>query len=105
VTKFLIEVPHEPEKIACARAVQVFLNTGSHFLTHADWGCLDGQHYAWMVIDADSKEAARNILPPAFRSQARIVKLNYFVMEEIDEILSHHVSRLKQPEGQPQPRQ
>ena len=105
MARFFLEVPHEPEKIACARAVQVFLNTGSHFLTHADWGCLDGQHYAWMVIDADSKEAARNILPPAFRSQARIVKLNYFVMEEIDEILSHHGSQRNQPEGQPQPRQ
>jgi hypothetical protein len=104
MARFIVEVPHEPEKIACARAVQVFLNTGSHFLTHADWGCLDGQHCAWMVIDADSKEAARNILPPAFRSKARIVKLNYFVMEEIDEILRHHRSQRNQPEGQPQPR-
>ena len=37
--KFLIEVAHEPEVIACARVVEVFLKSGSHFLTNADWGC------------------------------------------------------------------
>jgi len=35
--RFLIEVPHEAEGAACARVVEVFLKTGSHFLTHADW--------------------------------------------------------------------
>ena len=38
MARFLIEVPHEPELIACARAVEILLKTGSHFLTHADWG-------------------------------------------------------------------
>ena len=28
MTKFLIEVPHEEEHAACARVVQIFLNTG-----------------------------------------------------------------------------
>ena len=35
MAKFLIEVPHEAEEVACARAVQTLLKTGSHFLTHA----------------------------------------------------------------------
>ena len=47
--RFLIEVPHEPEQLACARTVKIFLNTGSHFLTHADWGCMDGDHKAWFI--------------------------------------------------------
>jgi len=41
--RFLIEVPHEAERVVCARVVEVFLKTGSHFLTHADWGCMDGE--------------------------------------------------------------
>jgi hypothetical protein len=90
MARFLIEVPHEAEKVACARAVQVLLKTGSHFLTHADYGCLDGEHKAWMIVEIESKEAARAILPPAYRSQAMIVQLNKFSMEEIDEILTHH---------------
>ena len=88
--KFLIEVPHEAEKVACARAIQVFLNTGSHFLMNADWGCEEGVHKAWFVLELESKEEARSILPPAFRSQATIVKLNKFTLDQIDEVLSQH---------------
>jgi hypothetical protein len=88
--KFLIEVPHEEEVIACARVVEIFLKTGSHFVTHADWGCRDGEHKAWILVEVDTKEEARRILPPAFRSLAKIVSLNKFSMAEIDDILSKH---------------
>ena len=85
--KFLIEVPHEADQLACAQVVKLFLTTGSHFLTHAEWGCMDGEHVAWIVVDVDSKEEARCIVPPAFRSQARIVALNRFSMEQIEGVL------------------
>jgi hypothetical protein len=88
--RFLIEVPHPEEISACARVVQVFLATGSHALTHADWGCMDGDHRSWIIVEVDSKAEARSILPPAFRSEAKIIGLNKFTMEEIDEIISHH---------------
>jgi hypothetical protein len=91
MARFLIEVPHEESTVACARAVEVFLKSGSHYLTHADWGCRDGDHRSWIVVEVDSKDAARGILPPAFRSQAKIVQLNAFSMPEIDEILRRHV--------------
>lgn len=92
MAKYFIEVPHDAEKIACARVVEIFLKTGSHFLSNADWGCTDGDHKAWLTVEVDSKEEARRILPPAFRAQAKIVSLNKFTMEEIDEILRHHRS-------------
>ena len=88
--KFLIEVPHEGDERACALVVQIFLATGSHFLTHADWGYMDGEHSAWIIVEVDSKEEARSILPPAFRSQAKIVGLNKFTMEQIEEIMGRH---------------
>jgi len=88
--RFLIEVPHEEEVVACARVVEIFLKTGSHFVTPTDWGCMDGVHKAWIIMEVDNKEEARRILPPAFRSQAKIVGLNKFSMEEIDNILRHH---------------
>jgi len=98
--KFLIEVPHEEEELACARVIEIFLKTGSHFVTHADWGCRDGEHKAWILVEVDEKEEARRILPPAFRSQAKIVSLNKFSMEEIDDIISKHQRepRTKGPE-------
>lgn len=90
--RFLIEVPHEEETVACARAVEILLSTGSHFLSHAEWGCLDGVHKGWIILEAENKEQAKNMLPPAYRNEALIVKLNKFTLEQIDEILQHHKS-------------
>lgn len=88
MARFLIEVPHEEDPGECARAVQFFLRTGSHFMTRADWGCSDGVHKAFVIVDVDSRQQAVNLIPRVFRSQASVVKLNKFTMEEIDEILS-----------------
>jgi hypothetical protein len=88
--RFLVELDHEAETIACARAVQILLQTGSHFLTNADFGCHDGVHKAWFVVEAENKDEARTVLPTGMREQARIVRLNKFSMDEIDELLKHH---------------
>jgi hypothetical protein len=90
MARYLIEVPHESTKVECARAVEVFLKTGSHFFTHADWGCKDGEHKAWLVVEVDSRDEARGIVPPVFRSQAKVVQLNTFTMVEIEDILRQH---------------
>ena len=90
MAKFLIEVPHESEKAACARAVQVFHSTGSHFLTNADWGCYDGEHKAWIIVEVESREDAQSLLPPNYRSEAKIVELTKFTLQEADEIIAQH---------------
>ena len=91
--RFLIEVPHDSDPIACARVIQVFLASGSHFLTHADWGCRDGDHRAWVVVDVDSKADALAIVPPAFRDVARVVTLTQFTLDEIDAVLARHAAK------------
>jgi hypothetical protein len=88
--KFLIEVPHEEEAMACTRAVRILLESGSHFLTHAEWGCKDGVHKAWLFADVDNKDQALAIVPPAYRSQTRIVQLNHFSIQEVDELVRYH---------------
>lgn len=90
MARFLIEVPHDNETVACSRVVHVFLTSGSHFLANADWGCRDGVHKAWMIVDVDSKEDARAIVPPAFRTDAKIVQLNYFELDKIERFLARH---------------
>jgi hypothetical protein len=90
MNRFLIEVPHGADKKACDQAIQVFQQTGSHFLTHADWGCLDGEHKAWIIADAENKEEARYILPPLFRSVAKITMLATFTGKDILEPEKYH---------------
>ena len=80
--RYLIEVPHDPGFAACTHAVEVFLRTGSHYLTHADWGCKDNVHKSWIILELDSKPEALNVVPSEFRAQATVVQLNGFVMTE-----------------------
>jgi hypothetical protein len=90
MARFLIEVSHEPSKLSCARSVDVFLKSGSHFFTHADWGCNDGEHKGWVIIEADTRDEARAIVPPALRPDAKVVQLNAFTVDEIENILHQH---------------
>jgi hypothetical protein len=93
MARFLIEVPHEAEVVACAKVVQVFLTSGSHFLSNADWGCKDGDHRAWIIVDLESRDEALAVVPPAFRKDARVVRLNRFSLGQIDRILEQHEPR------------
>lgn len=89
--RFMIEVPHDGTMAACLHAIEIFHETGSHFLTHADWGCKDGVHKAWIVVDVENREEARAIVPPAYRQHATIVQLNEFSEQDI-EFLRRHVA-------------
>jgi hypothetical protein len=92
MAKYLIEVPHEAKMAACVRAVQVFMTSGSHFLANADWGCEDGEHKAWMIVEVEDKEQARSIVPPNYRSEAKIVTLKRWWPEDVDEATRYHGS-------------
>jgi hypothetical protein len=79
--RFLIEIPHSSDKIACAKVVRTFATSGSHFLTQADWGCADGDHRAWMVVELEDRAAAEAIVPPAFRAETRVTRLVKFLLD------------------------
>lgn len=90
MARFLIEVPHETETVACARAVAILQATGSHFLTRAEYGCRDGVHVGWLVVEARDRDEIRFVVPPPYRERARVIQLNHFTMEEIRELLEQH---------------
>ena len=91
MARFLLEVPHEANAVACSQAVQVFMDTGSHFMTHADFGCADGEHKGWLAVEVESKEEALRILPPALRARARVVRLSKFSMTHFGAMLREHL--------------
>ncbi len=90
--RFFVEVPHDPTQQACDVAIKSFMETGSHFMTNADWGCEDGEHKAWFVVDLEDKKSVLQIIPPIFRRSAKIVEVKKFTVQDLPEILRHHGS-------------
>lgn len=88
--RFYIEIPHEEETIACLKAVRILQETGSHFLTNAEYGCFDGDHTARIFVEVEKKHDALMIVPPAYRPAAKVVELNRFSTEQIDKLLKQH---------------
>ena len=99
MAKFFIEVPHESDQVACSQAVQALLATGSHWVTHAEWGCFDGVHAARMFVEVENKAEAMNIIPPAFRARSRVVALNRFSLPKIEAFLARHAQKAKASGG------
>ena len=93
--RFLIEVPHGEDKSSCRQAIQVFLSSGSHFVTNAEWGCTDGDHKAWLMVETENKKEALRILPAAFQRNAKIIKLLKFTRQDIEQsVMDLHADNL-----------
>lgn len=90
MNRYLIEVSHGADKKSCEQAIQIFLQTGSHFLTHAEWGCQDGEHKAWMIVEVDNRKEARTIIPPLFRTSAKITQLTVFKAKDLLKSAKYH---------------
>lgn len=91
MARFLLEVPHGPDHVHCDRAARIFLATGSHFITHADFGCDDGVHKAWLTVEVDSREEALRILPPGLRANAKVIQLSKFSLSGLGDLLRSHL--------------
>jgi hypothetical protein len=88
--RFYIEVPHEADKVSCLKAIKVLMETGSHFLTNAEYGCLDGDHTARIIVELDSKEQALMVVPRAYRENTKVIRLSTFDMHKVDRMLEQH---------------
>ena len=77
--RYLVTIPHTMED--CLRVLQQIEAIGT--ITHFDWGCKDGDHTGWAVIEADNKAEAMMVVPTIQRSKAQVIKLTRFNPEEI----------------------
>lgn len=90
---YLIEIPHGAEKIECVKAIKIFLKSGSHFLSHANWGCADGEHKAWMIVEVENKTEALQIVPPLYRRDAKIITLTKYNLKMMEESMEkNHIT-------------
>jgi hypothetical protein len=78
MNRYFIESPHKAEE--CAMLLRNVLAMG--YLMHFDWGCKSGQHVGWAVIEAESEDQARLVVPPMVRDQARILRVDRWGPED-----------------------
>lgn len=83
--KFLIEIKNGGDRASCLRSIQSFLSTRTHFVTSVEWGCINGEDKAWLIIKTSNSDDALRIIPAAYRQTARITRLQKLTEKEIDE--------------------
>jgi hypothetical protein len=81
--RYHIESPHTPQE--CLRALDEILAKGPTALAGYEWGCMDGDHTGYSIVEAKSNAEAAETVPPFLRGKARVVKLNRFTPEQIRE--------------------
>lgn len=81
--KFLIEFRHADDYEGCVRALDAIATLGSHLVSNAEFGCEDGVHCGWMVVEVNDRREAELIVPPALRPDARVIQLRRWSPEEI----------------------
>ncbi len=72
----------------CVLALKETLAIG--YLTHFDWGCKDGAHTGWAILEAEDKAQAMMSVPTFLRGQALVVQLTRFDPAKVEAM---HVSR------------
>jgi hypothetical protein len=80
---YLIEIPHSENSYECKQVIKLFVESGSHLLANAQWGCKAGIHKSWFISDFNSKEEAMQIIPPLLRHNANIIELVKFTKADI----------------------
>ena len=83
MASYLIEIPHSENTFECKQVIKLFVESGSHLLSNAQWGCKDGVHKSWFISDFDSREDALHIVPPLLRHSANITELTTFTKADI----------------------
>ena len=85
--KYLIEVKHGGDKTSCLLAIQSFLASRSHYVSSVEWGCIEGEQKAWLIIKAEDWRTAMRVLPAAYRQNAKITEVHKFTLKEIDQTI------------------
>ena len=88
--KYLIEIRNGGDRASCLRSIESFLSTRSHFVTSAEWGCLEDEHKAWLIIKTSNSDDVMRIIPAAYRQHARITHLHKLKEKDIDQAMLDH---------------
>lgn len=79
--KYLIESPHTKQE--CLRELDDISSKGKNTLGQFYWGCSQGDHTGYAIVDARDVNEARGLVPDFVRDKAKIVELSQFTPDQI----------------------
>jgi hypothetical protein len=85
--RFLIEIRHSDDYEGCVKALDAIVQFGSHLVTNAEFGCEDGEHCGWLIVEVDTRAQALQMIPPQLQAGARIIQLRSWTRAEIEEMV------------------
>ena len=77
--RYIVMIPHTIED--CLQSLKQIEAIGT--ITHFDWGCKDGVHTGWAIVEADNKAEAMLTVPTLQRSKAQVIRLTKFDPEDV----------------------
>jgi hypothetical protein len=77
--RYLVISPHSAAD--CKKALHEVNATG--YITRFDWGCMDGDHTGWVMIEAENTQQALMVVPSMQRHKAKAIKLVKFSPTEV----------------------
>ncbi len=81
-SQYLIESPHTKEE--CMAALDSIAQQGKNMLNKWDWGCMDGNHTGYALVEAQNENEALRQVPENIRNKAKVHKVTKFSSEEIN---------------------
>ncbi len=81
MAEFIVQVPHTPQE--CSQVMESFSDRDRSFLGKLRWGCHSGEHNAWAMIQANSEDEVRAMIPDALKQRVKITKVEQMSLEQI----------------------
>lgn len=79
--RYIVESPHTKEE--CLRALDEILAKSSETLNKFEWGCAEGIHTGYALIEAENEAKVRGMLPSFLSEKARVINVAKFTPEQI----------------------
>ncbi len=81
MNRYLVETKHAAED--CHHVVEQFIYHG--FVMNFEWGCDDGVHTGWAMLESENEAEALLAVPAALRSKARAIRLSKYTPQKLEE--------------------
>lgn len=79
---YFVSAAHTPEQ--CMSVMDDMKAKGDKGLSKFKWGCESGDHTTYGFVQAASADEARNMLPLAVQTNAKVVKVNTYTTKQME---------------------